>query len=147
MNASREYYDKIRQLFKENPNASRYFEYILQHGRSFTKRMNNKKAQKIADKYGVEPKGYHYCYYNSQLLTISSHGKIKYYEGMGTRKSLIPIEHAWNVLGYIVIDLTWEDADDYFGIEIPFEFVQKNVFKTGRADQLIQQFVISKIKR
>ena len=146
MPTPREYYDQIRQLFQDNPNALKYFEYILQHGKNFTKRMSNEKAKALADKYGVRPKGYHACYYNSQLLTLWSHGKIKYYEGMGLRKGLIPIEHGWNVLGSRVIDLTWEDGDEYFGIEIPYSFIQKNILKTGSADQLIQKFVTSKIK-
>jgi len=143
--STREYYQHVRELYKDNPTGRKFYDYILTHGKLFTKRLSNEKIKQLAQKYGVRQRGYGYCYYHSQLLAMDSMGKLKYYEGMGLRKGLIPLEHAWNVLGNKVVDLTWEDGDEYFGIEIPISFIRKHIFKVGRADALLSDYVRSKI--
>ena len=87
------------------------------------------------------------CYYNSQMLALQN-PRILYYEGFANSKVLsLPLEHAFNVIDNKVVDVTWKDGKHYFGIYIPTDFIRKNIFKTGEAQQLITKYIYSQLKK
>jgi len=55
-----------------------------------------------------------------------------YCEGWAISNNLIPLEHAWCVTPEgVVIDPTWENGHDYFGVIFDPEFVEDTLSKTG----------------
>jgi hypothetical protein len=79
---------------------------------------------------------------------------LKYYEGIAYN-GLLPLEHAWCVSDSKVIDVTWEVNDKkfkenhdktciYYGIEIPADFVWKNIEEREMAEPLIFKFISTK---
>tara|TARA_B100000900_G_C20526274_1_gene694322 strand:- start:53 stop:613 length:561 start_codon:yes stop_codon:yes gene_type:complete len=69
------------------------------------------------------------CYHNSMTYQNGFRGNadIDYVEGWAT--SVIPLNHAWNVVNDRVADTTWalirekESNDDYIGVRIPASFI------------------------
>ena len=84
-------------------------DFILQNGRS----MKSKPFPKEFGKMGKEKQ----CFQNAFLLA-DAHDLI-YCEGIAF--SIIPTLHAWCLHEGEVIDPTWSDGEDYFGVEIPLE--------------------------
>lgn len=80
------------------------------------------------------------CYANSQrLVCYNDWENVKYYEGYATNEKLgdMAFEHGWNMINGEVVDLTWEDGVDYFGVEIPTEMIRERWVKTGKAESLL----------
>ena len=64
--------------------------------------------------------------------------KLKYYEGWGITKAVgIPLDHAFNIIGNKVVDISWEDGVEYFGIEIPVEFAREEMLKKETAHPIL----------
>ncbi len=91
------------------------------------------------------------CFMNAQSLMMYGEGLgFEYAEGYAT--SMIPVQHAWVVLGEKPIDVTWRDVNDrrrntrvpvmmervehnlvtneYFGLTVPFSYIKKQMLKT-----------------
>jgi hypothetical protein len=70
------------------------------------------------------------CYSNAYQYALEN--DCFYVEGWATPKNLFPIEHAWCVTrDGDVIDLTWEDGTDYFGVPFDLIFVTAVMATTG----------------
>lgn len=120
--------------------------YILAHGTLFVGRETSKDV--IMPTFKPKSKQ---CYYNSQMLAVEE--DLQYFEGIAF-DGLVPLEHAWCVASDKVIDVTWEVKDKkfkenndktcvYYGIEIPPDFVWKNMSEREIAEQLIYKFIKS----
>lgn len=71
------------------------------------------------------------CYKNAFILA-ESNSDYTYVEGLAIPGFIgIPLEHAWVVdaKGH-VIDTTWEDGIEYFGIPFELDFVRKIILET-----------------
>lgn len=107
------------------------FDWILHNGQSFSG-TNMETADKIVqDSFRIpEVKG---CYHNAFLVPP----EVRYFEGWWA--GLIPVEHAWNVVNDEVADVTLtieehrertlESEQEYFGIEIPRNWMWEQVNK------------------
>jgi hypothetical protein len=95
-------------------------DFVLFYGRSMKRNKNN------GVKCG-EPKQ---CFDNAFRLA-GTNPLLTYCEGYATTSKLpFPVEHAWcvNKKGE-VIDPTWKDGKDYFGVEIPFSLASEIIIK------------------
>jgi hypothetical protein len=129
-------------LMKNHPQA-KFYEYLLLHGEQFSE-VDRKKSERIRTERFCKPKE---CYYNAQLMALDF--DMKYYEGYAVSGQLpLPVEHAWLVSNGRVIDITWHDLSkpDYFGLEIPKEFIQKHILNTEKAEQLLWLYITNKVK-
>lgn len=108
-----------------------FYKWILKNGKLFTEKENGGRFQVTFEKMF---KG---CYYNAQLMAIE-YDKLKYYEGWGvTEKVGIPLEHGFNVIGDKVVDVTWSDGIEYFGIEVPVKFAREEMLKKETAHPIL----------
>jgi len=133
-----EYLNSMGQLFSEESEQGRivraYYGWILKTGKLFTGKGDTKKFPKTFKK---RFKG---CYYNAQFMAIENE-ELKYYEGWGTTEKVgIPVEHAFNVVDGRVIDISWPDGVEYFGIEVPVEFAREEMLKEKTAHPILYQW-------
>jgi len=135
----------LKVMGKDNPHAKKYYSFILKNGKSFRSDYSwkkNKEKNKLIE--GIQPKQKE-CYKNAQMLTII--GKLKYFEGFGFTKGIgktgIAIPHAWCVNENRIIDITWEDGIEYFGVEIPFDYI-KNAFNKGYFEAVLEDYIFKK---
>ncbi len=137
-----EYLENVHKTIKSRPER-----YILAHGTLFAGREPSKN---VFERPNFEPKS-NRCYYNSQFLAIDK--DLKYFEGFA-HDGLNPLEHAWNVSDGKVIDITWELNDRkfkenhdatciYYGIEIPTDFVRKNLKERELGEPLLFNYLRS----
>jgi hypothetical protein len=124
--------DMIRDYLKEISNMTPYsisgckysnvYEMVLDLGQSFPtiSTVKYKQGQIKA------------CYENSLQLS-KKHGFI-YCEGFAVSKIAgFPLEHAWCIDGdKKVVDITWDDGIEYFGVCFSTKFVRDLYKKTGR---------------
>lgn len=132
-----EYLNSMCQLFSEESEQGRsvraYYRWVLKTGKLFTEKGDAKKFHKTFKK---RFKG---CYYNAQFMAMDN--GIKYYEGWGTTEKVgIPLEHAFNVVDGKVIDISWPDGVEYFGIEVPVEFAREEMLKEKTAHPILYQW-------
>lgn len=136
-----------REISTEN--TKKFYDYILEHGTLFMSKHGFEKGRELAIKHGFHPLGFKQCVYNSQMFAVSG-SKTKYFEGYACRTlgilANMSFEHAWNVINGKVVDLTWPDGDEYFGLEIPVDFIRKNIIKTGWAEMVLQKYVYEQLK-
>jgi len=130
-----EYLNGFRQLYsnntKQGKNLRAYYRWILKTGKLFTEKEDAKKFHKTFKK---RFKG---CYYNAQFMAMDNR-KLKYYEGWGISKGIgFPLEHGFNVANEKVIDISWLDGIEYFGIEIPVDFARKEMLRTSTAHTIL----------
>lgn len=137
------YLEKIRELLKGNKNAEEFYSFIIEKGEVFKgSPIENKKVLDWIKLMKPQKKN---CYYNSQLLALAVKG-LKYYEGWAFTKMGIPLEHSWCVdKKNKVIDTTWSDGVEYFGVEISMDFVEKDMVKTGYSNSLLNKYFSEKI--
>ena len=136
------YLKKIRELVKEDKNAKGFYSFVIETGKEFnTSAIKNKKVLDWIKLMNPQKKN---CFYNSQLLALAVKG-LKYFEGYGFTKMGIPLEHSWCVDGEKVIDVTWSDGVKYFGVEIPVNFVSKELVKTGFSNSFLNKYYSEKI--
>lgn len=124
-------------LMKNRPQV-KFYQYLLTHGKQFNI-IDKEKSEKIRTERLCKLKE---CYYNAQLMALDS--DMKYYEGYAVSGQLpIPVEHAWLVSNGKVIDITWYDLSkpDYFGLEIPKDFIRKNMLFTEKVEQLLWLYI------
>lgn len=134
---AKEYITKLGSISKK---LKEFSDFLLLNGKAF--KINHKEIKELLEEYRIvlKEKG---CYPNTQVLTILSNGKYKYCEGYGVLKSGIPLEHAWNLLEGDVVDISWNDGIEYFGIEMPYEFVERKYFENGIKEGLTKPLIVS----
>lgn len=135
---AKKYVEMIKGLFKKDEKQRDFYEWALKNGKQFNTIVN--KPIKNLD---FSPK-IKQCFYNSQRIALFN--KVKYFEGWAISKLIhLPVEHAWNVIDGKVLDSTWGDGIDYFGIEIPNNFISKYWLKTKSADNLLIPYYIQEV--
>lgn len=95
-------------------------EYVLRHGKfmgSRSRRSDEFPKDKMKE-----------CFANAYRRMM--HKQLHYCEGFAM--GVIPVMHAWLVdMQGNVIDTTWDDGKEYFGVEFPTEFVIRTVLARG----------------
>lgn len=116
---------------EEDTPAGRYYKWVLKNGKLFTEREEVKKFHPTFEKMS---KG---CYYNAQFMAME-YERLKYYEGWGvTEKVGIPLDHAFNIVNDKVVDISWVDGIEYFGIEVPVKFAMSEMLKEKTAHPIL----------
>jgi hypothetical protein len=129
-----EYLNAIKKFHKNQSPGAIYYKWILKNGKLFTEKIDSKKFNKIFKK---RFKG---CYYNAQMLALDNK-ELKYYEGWGISEGIgFPLDHGFNVAGGKVVDISWPDGIEYFGIEIPLDFIRKEMLRTETAGTILFQW-------
>ena len=88
-------------------------DFVLQHGRPFS--------------FGPRPKGIRrmaaqQCFDNA--FRLARRRGLIYVEGFAVNSFLFPFPHGWCVTGEgVVVDPTWDDGWEYFGIPFDMDFV------------------------
>jgi len=114
--------------------AEAYYEWLLKNGKLFTEKED---AEKYHQEFKKVFKG---CYFNAQVMALDNK-ELTYYEGWGiTEKVGIPLEHAFNAVDGKVVDITWVDGIEYFGVEVPVMFVTGAFLKVERAHPVLFQW-------
>jgi len=138
------YIKALKWLMRDNKNASKFYSYILKGGKSFTadnvRQMTTTELKKVCFKPKEKS-----CFYNSQTIALFS--DFDYYEGWGTTELGIPFEHAWNIKGDKVVDVTWKNGKMYFGVKIPKDFIRKFWLDNDMSDTLLARYWDSRNKR
>lgn len=119
----------INQLKILNVRGRYFYNFLLEKGEGWNSKSVSQENQQIQTKYYVraKPKA---CFYNAQQLTVFSKGEFEYYEGYAINGLIgIPFEHAWNVKDGKVIDTSWEDGKEYFGVKIPYEWIKEKFYE------------------
>jgi len=148
------YVEGVRTLFERMPDGPQRRESLplwdeaLRRAVLFKGRTPSRNASSLVRRPDARTKQ---CYYNSQLLLLDNRSRLRYYEGW-CLSNIVPIEHAWCMLDGRVLDVTLEladkqlnhdraDATEYYGLEIPLEFVRSNMLDTETAEQLIWKYL------
>lgn len=136
------YLDAIAKMQEGNPGLGEaYYKWILKNGRLFTERED---ARKFCKNFNRRANG---CYFNAQVLSIDNK-ELKYYEGWGiTKKVGIPMEHGFNVINGKIVDITWEDGIEYFGLEVSIKFVMNEMVKEKTAHPVLFRWWMHKTGR
>lgn len=110
-----------------------FYNWILKTGKLFTEKED---AEKYHQEFKKVFKG---CYFNAQVMALDNK-ELTYYEGWRiTEKVGIPMEHAFNIVEGKVVDITWADGIEYFGIEVPIMFVTGEFIKRRTAHPVLFQ--------
>ena len=146
----KQYHIGIRNLTKSNKNmkiALDFHNFILKNGKEFNEHLtlDYKKDPRILKWTSNRKPQQSACYYNSQLLALDN-PELKYFEGTATTKKLgIPLEHGWCVFEGKVVDVTWkESGDEYFGIEVPVDFIRKRMVETEMSRDVLRDYYMKK---
>lgn len=146
-NAAKEYVARLIGLLKDGGQCEVY-RYVLEHGQAFRATAPSKELLALVKEFNhfnIRKKA---CFYNSQMLTVESNGVFKYYEGWASTNLIgIPFEHGFNVYKGQVVDVTWQDGKDYFGLEIPLVFIRNFWDKTGMSQGLLGEYLARIIPR
>jgi hypothetical protein len=141
------YLKNLRKLF---PDQFKYFDYIISNGVSFTPEQRNTTLEKeLIDKGHSNMKKE--CFYNSRTLICKlSDSDYKYYEGWYLTPVVpFPFEHAFIVKNTQVIDLTsnGKEVTEYFGIEIPLDFLLEQLSHDAYGFLLFQSYIRSQVEK
>ena len=129
-----EYLNALAKLYAGHEYGEGYYKWVLENGKLFTEKEDAKKFRKSFRK---RFKG---CYYNAQVMAVDNR-ELKYYEGWGVTEAVgIPLEHGFNVVGEKVVDISWADGKEYFGIEVPVDFVMREMVSEETAHPVLFLF-------
>lgn len=125
------YLKAIAKLHDGRRPVKNYYKWILENGKLFTEKDGRRKFNKVFKK---RFKG---CYYNAQMLALDNK-ELEYYEGWGVTKAIgFPLDHGFNVAGGKVVDISWPDGVEYFGISIPPDFIREEMLRTETAGAIL----------
>jgi len=135
------YLEAIAKMQGNQQIGKAYYKWVLEAGKLFTEKDDPKKFNKFFEK---RFKG---CYYNAQMMAIDNK-ELKYYEGWGITEAIgIPFDHGFNAARGKVIDISWKDGIEYFGIEIPKDFIMNEMVETRIAGTILFQYWNKKINK
>jgi hypothetical protein len=127
---------EARRMYEQLKEFNPYYVRVLKLGTEF-EAVDISTSQKLARRHRAALGS---CFHNSLKLAEKYPARFAFYCGYAT--SVIPLVHAWNVERETnqVIDTTWVlspsmmmrdkfrfGQGDYFGMELPAEFVRKNL--------------------
>ena len=145
MNEAKVYVTRMVSAFHATGLQGEFFKFLLEHGEEFKAVKPSKELRdslKAIKRFRAKKKA---CYFNAQMLAIDSHGRFKYYEGYTTTKTMaIGFEHGFNVFKGQIVDISWPDGADYFGVEIPLAYVRKCWVDTGMAGRLLPEYFMER---
>jgi len=90
------------------------------------------------------------CFYNAFRLTMDNPRRFVYVEGYACGKIPLPLEHGWvwdRKLGK-VLDPTWNESTEYYGIPFKWDFVCRTVVdrkRYGVIDNMEQNFPLLRL--
>lgn len=142
---------QLSMIKKMNKKTKKLINYFLKHSKKFTlnQKLTKKEIEIINESCRFNNIKTKQCFYNSQMICLESEGKLKYYEGWFN--DLLPLEHGWNVLNGKLVDKTGEllnlkSNTEYLGINIPLNFIRKNMLNTGMAESLLFKYIKTKVE-
>jgi len=142
LNKPKTYVYRLVHELNLSGNQLKFYQEVLKRGREF-KGNYLRQTIKLVRKFKSFNARMKQCYYNAQRLTMFSNGMFQYYEGWATSRKLgIPFEHGWNVYKGRVVDLTWKDGNEYFGVHIPKKFIGEWWIDRGIAERLIAFYIL-----
>lgn len=147
----KKYIEDVKMLIERNANMTNqvaYWNFLLQNGREFKEHLGDyKKDKRIRNWLCKRKPKMKNCYYNAQLLVLDN-PNLKYVEGLATSKRLgIPFEHGWCIFEGKIVDVTWkDDGDEYFGVEIPTDFIRKRIVVTGMSQNYLGDYYLEKTR-
>lgn len=125
------YLKAVKKLHKGNPIGAAYYRWVLENGKLFTEKDGRRGFNKVFKK---RFKG---CYYNAQMLALDNK-ELKYYEGWAVSEAIgFPLDHGFNVAEGRVVDISWPDGVEYFGILIPPDFIREEMLRTEIAGTIL----------
>jgi len=140
MNPSKRMTKNIAKLMK-NKKQKAYWKWFLSKGIEFKTSPLTPSIKKMIKDVNLIPRK-RSCFYNAQMLALAN-PRIKYFEGYAISKKIgMSLQHGFNVIRGKVIDVTWEDGDDYFGIHIPTNFIGKSLLSLGVSESLLWRYAI-----
>ena len=81
------------------------------------------------------------CYNNAHQLVRKYPKDLYYTEGYGLVGGVTPLAHAWAVDAQgNVVDPTWEDGTDYFGVVFSFDYLKRVTYSGRRCTALIDNW-------
>lgn len=125
----------IKWVHQSHP-CDAYLNFILTEGEFLT--------EKDVTEYPLEIKiEENKCYGNAQLATLATNEKLEYFEGYAVYKEefFFPVEHAYNMFNGKIVDLTWKNGSQYFGIKIPLNFFETKLIKRRKAVALLKLYI------
>lgn len=102
------------------------YAWMLKHGRAFAPEANLPE--------GIKRGPAKQCYWNSTRIVLRQRSKtprFRYCEGYAIPKGLFPMQHGWLIdQEDRVVDVTWTDAEEYFGVIVRRTFLASELRRT-----------------
>lgn len=127
----------ICDMFKGTKQAE-FYDWLFGQGSAFTgRKLTNEEEEHLVKILRRKLYKLKHCFHACQIVSLFS-PSYQYYEGYA-RNPAVPmnIEHAWLVKDGKVLDPTWPDGTEYFGIPIPLDVIRTNIMKTGMAQSML----------
>lgn len=147
MNACKELYTMERNLSFNDEKRQAWYNWILENGKEFTgRKLSASEEKELKLHLGHPLYRLGKCYYNSQILATGV-GGYSYFEGYAVCEAIgFPLEHGFNVRDGKVFDATWCDGVEYFGVEIPVEYVRLWLLEDRQANTLLVRYYIEAVQ-
>lgn len=142
-----EHLQQLHEMMKPHKQAN-IFKWLLENGKEYSFHPIPARQQRyLARRLGSPLFTPKQCYYNAQMLIVSGQkGTYKYCEGYATTQDFeFPFEHSWLLYHGRVVDPSWRDGKNYFGVTIPKEFVRRSLLDTEIAQSILFPFIKSEI--
>jgi hypothetical protein len=145
ISTAKQHIEVMANFFRQSKmnDIGNYYDWILANGKEYTNLPLTGIAKSKTEKYlrfnNPMPK---MCYANSADFALR-YKDVGYCEGFGV--SIIPCEHAWNVIDGQLVDNTWRFSDiegkSYFGVIVPKNLLKK-VMKIDDGMTILQTLYI-----
>lgn len=123
-----EEYLKALSKFNQGKNwpYQNLYDFLIKEGQQFTKIHDFRET-------GYERGEAKNCYGNSYQIAVMDNN-INYCEGIAVAHNVpLPMAHAWNYIpGLGVVDSTWKNGVEYFGVVIPKWYLTQLVLNSSR---------------